>query len=416
MMSERPAPFRIALYSGVYVNRDGIGGALTCRLDMLERLRRNGVPVEAVVFCRGSDIPDPRVRVLRNVADLLLDPFFMAADLHSFEFGVHYDLFDAIFVLPSGAAALGTYHNITPPELVAEDQRHAVMESFRQRYNLFETGHVVCVSEFNRRDLLDIGFPAERMSVVPCPTPATRLVRLSDKLAKRKAGPIEFLFVGRFVRAKGVVELLEAADRLACESLPPFRLTLVFNRSFSDPKLLAWLDERMRRGPERRWLRLVPSATDAELTAQYAAADCFVIPSHHEGFCIPVIEALSAGCQVVAADAGNLPFILDGLGKLVPVGDAAGIAEAMRAVLRELHEARQSGRMPMLGTDRGALPVDAWAQAVDLHLRGFSREVFEIGFAAALRASLAAAGREIPDWLLPGNFEARAGIGAAEAA
>jgi hypothetical protein len=62
------------------------------------------------------------------------------------------------------------------------------------------------------------------------------------------------------------------------------------------------------------------------------------------------------------------------------------------------------------------MPLDTWAKAVDLHLRGFSLEVFETGFAAALRTSLATAGREVPDWLLPGNFEALAGIGAAEAA
>ena len=129
-----------------------------------------------------------------------------------------------------------------------------------------------------------------------------------------------------------------------------------------------------------------------------------------------MVEALWAGCHVIAADAGNLPFILDGLGKLVPVRDAGGIADAMRGVLRELHGARQVGRPPVLDTDRGAMPLDTWAKAVDLHLRGFSLEVFETGFAAALLTSLATAGREVPDWLLPGNFEALAGIGTAEAA
>jgi len=409
-------PFRVAICSGVYVEKDGISGSIACKLALFERLRRNGAPVEAMVYCHGTDRPGPRVTEHANVADLLLHPGFLCADVYCFEFGVHNDLFDTIFVLPTRAAKLGVYHNVTPLELVGEAQRPVVRRSLAQRYNLFETGHVVCVSEFNRRDLLGIGFPPERMSVVPCPTPPTRLVRLPTKLVRQDAGPIEFLFVGRFVRAKGVIELLEAAEQLAAENPPPFRLTLVFNRSFSDPKLLAWLDERMRREPARPWLRLVPSATDAELAEEYRSADCFVIPSHHEGFCIPVIEALWAGCHVLAADAGNLPFILDGLGKLFPVRDADRLAGAMRRVLHELHDARTAGRVPVLDTDRGRMPAEEWANAVDVHLQGFSLEVFETGFASALRASLAAAGREIPDWLLPGKFEALAGIDPAVAA
>jgi glycosyltransferase involved in cell wall biosynthesis len=409
-------PFRVAICSGVYVDSDGISGTIACKLALFERLRRNGAPVEAVVFCHGTNRPGPLVTARANVADLLLHPGFLSADLYCFEFGVQNDLFDAIFVLPARAAKLGVYHNVTPLELVSEAQRPVVCRSLAQRYNLFEAHHVVCVSEFNRRDLLQIEFPPERISVVPAPTPAEHLARLPTKLDRRKPGPVEFLFVGRFVRAKGVVELLDAADQIAAESGPEFRLSMIFNRSFSDQQLLAWLDERLQHGPDRPWLRLLPDATDAQLMAQYAAADCFVIPSHHEGFCTPVVEALSAGCHVIAADAGNLPFILDGLGKLFPVRDVDGLAGAMRGVLRELHDARAAGRMPVLDTDRGRVPVEAWAKAVDAHLRGFSQEVFEAGFAHALRASLTAAGREIPDWMLPGNFEALAGIDPAAAA
>lgn len=402
--------FRVAICSGVYVDNDGISGTIACKLALFERLRRNGAPVEAAVYCHGTDRPGPQVTACPTVADLLLRPGFLSADLYCFEFGVQNDLFDAIFVLPARSAKLGVYHNVTPLELVSEAQRPVVRRSLAQRYNLFEAHHVICVSEFNRRDLLKIDFPPERTSVVPAPTPTEHLVRLPCKLDRRKPGAVEFLFVGRFVPAKGVVELLDAADRIAAESEPAFRLGLVFNRSFSDQQLLAWLDERLRRGPARPWLRLLPDATDAELMAQYAAADCFVIPSHHEGFCTPVIEALSAGCHVIAADAGNLPFILDGLGKLVPVRDADAIAGAMRGVLRELHDARAAGRAPILDTDRGRMTVQDWAKAVDAHLRSFSQEVFETGFAAALRASLTGAGREIPEWLQPGKFEALAGI------
>jgi hypothetical protein len=160
-------------------------------------------------------------------------------------------------------------------------------------------------------------------------------------------------------------------------------------------------------------LRLLPDAADAALAAAYATADCLVIPSHHEGFCVPVVEALSAGCHVVGADAANLPFILDGLGWLVPPGDAVALAAAMGAVAHALQVARNRGEMPLLRTDRGPMPVAMWAKAVDRHLRSFSRDAFETGFARAMRASLAAAGRAIPEWLFPDYFERLAGIGVA---
>ena len=109
---------------------------LACKLALLERLRRNGVPVEAVVFCRGSDIPDPRVRVLASVADLLLDPFFKSADLHSFEFGVQDHLFDFGLRAASRrrlARHLSQHHPAGP---VAEDQRQQVMNSFGERQSV----------------------------------------------------------------------------------------------------------------------------------------------------------------------------------------------------------------------------------------------------------------------------------------
>jgi glycosyltransferase involved in cell wall biosynthesis len=63
----------------------------------------------------------------------------------------------------------------------------------------------------------------------------------------------------------------------------------------------------------------------------YSDIDLLVISSHNEGTPGSVIEALAAGCPVVATAVGGLPHLLDGgeLGRLVAPGDASALAEAI---------------------------------------------------------------------------------------
>ena len=58
-------------------------------------------------------------------------------------------------------------------------------------------------------------------------------------------------------------------------------------------------------------------------------ADLLVLPTYHEGFCIPILEALSSGCLVVTYDNSNTPAISGGLATLVPTGDINYLARAM---------------------------------------------------------------------------------------
>ena len=76
-------------------------------------------------------------------------------------------------------------------------------------------------------------------------------------------------------------------------------------------------------------------AGDGTVEAAYAAADVLVVTSEHEGFCVPVVEAMAAGVPVVAFDQGAVPEVLGGAGVLVSDKDPYALATAIGALLRD---------------------------------------------------------------------------------
>lgn len=82
-------------------------------------------------------------------------------------------------------------------------------------------------------------------------------------------------------------------------------------------------------------LRRLGYVPEPDLPALYGGAEAFVMPSRHEGFGLPCLEAMACGVPVVAADAAALPATCGSAATLVPPEDAATILEALRALLRD---------------------------------------------------------------------------------
>ncbi len=139
------------------------------------------------------------------------------------------------------------------------------------------------------------------------------------------------VFIGRVTRDKGVVELVEAFDRLLAE-MPDVRLILVgpFERDL-DPLPAATADH-IRDDP-----RIVAVGYEAEAAKYLAIADVLCLPSYREGFGNVVIEAAAVGVPTVGTDiVGLRDAVVDGeTGLLVPPRDAKALAHALVAVLTD---------------------------------------------------------------------------------
>jgi glycosyltransferase involved in cell wall biosynthesis len=98
-------------------------------------------------------------------------------------------------------------------------------------------------------------------------------------------------------------------------------------------------------------LHLPGFVSDATLAALYRGAAAAVLPSRHEGFGLPALEAMACGAPLVAGRAGNLPELCGDAALLVTPGDPRQLAGALAAVLGD---AATAGRLRLAGPSRAA--------------------------------------------------------------
>lgn len=202
-----------------------------------------------------------------------------------------------------------------------------------------------------------LGVPAERLSVVPLGHAAPPAELPAPGLA-----PPYLLAVGTLEPRKNLAVVLEAYRMLreTRPAAPP--LAVAGGRGWGGVTVAA-LAGRLGMAQVVRELGFVP---DAQLFALYAGAEAFIFPSLAEGFGFPPLEAMAAGCPVVASDAASLPEVVGEAGLLVDPRDPAGIAEALRRVLDEPGLAE---RLRALGRARAA--EFTWSRCARLTLAAY---------------------------------------------
>ncbi|SDN68525.1 glycosyltransferase family 4 protein [Geodermatophilus sp. DSM 45219] len=162
------------------------------------------------------------------------------------------------------------------------------------------------------------------VSAPPLPPPSRTAADVRAELGLADGRPL-VVAVGRLHPQKGYDALLDAAARWAAEPRPP--LVAVAGDGPLQDRLAA------RIAAERLPVVLLGRRTDvADLLA---AADLAVLPSVWEARSLTAQEALRAGTPLVATRTGGLPGLLGDAAELVPVGDAAALADAVTGLLAD---------------------------------------------------------------------------------
>jgi glycosyltransferase involved in cell wall biosynthesis len=214
------------------------------------------------------------------------------------------------------------HHPLCDETGLSDGARRAWFEAERAALSIAR--HVIVSSETTRRRLADFGVEPDRVSVVRpgvCPPPrGGRRYPLPGRCE-----PLTLLTVANLIPRKGQDLLVTALKRLDRRR---WRLSLVGPaRDAAYARRLRGLVQRLKLGERITITGEVPSG---RLTALFAAADLFVLPSHHEGFGIALLEALAHGVPVLTTSAGAITEAVPaGTGVFVAPGHLPALTNAL---------------------------------------------------------------------------------------
>lgn len=194
--------------------------------------------------------------------------------------------------------------------------------------------HLIAVSEATRRDIVMLlKRPEEEISVVPCGIDPVYLATRPHEASATAATPANphrpyLLNVGVLQPRKDLGTLLRAFARIRA-ARPDLELVVCGPRGWGYPAPEVLAEEAGLAGA----VRFVSGVPQAEMPALYRGAALFLFTSIHEGFGLPLLEAMASGVPVVATNSSAIPEVVGDAARLAPVGDDAGLARAALLLL-----------------------------------------------------------------------------------
>ncbi len=215
------------------------------------------------------------------------------------------------------------YHNVTPPEFMRRynPELAALLEQGRRELALFRDAPFAwAASEYNRREMLDLGFG--QVAIMPYFVYLDQILASAASPAGREIaaryddGWVNILFVGRLAPNKRQDDLIRAFNYYHRFVNPRSRLIMV-GSDLNAPGYRLELETMIEvLGLDHV---LMPGSVGLRegLGGYFRAASVFVCLSEHEGFCIPLLEAMAFDVPVLAFKATGVPFALAEAGMLV---------------------------------------------------------------------------------------------------
>ncbi|MBE6853423.1 MAG: glycosyltransferase family 4 protein [Ruminococcus sp.] len=230
------------------------------------------------------------------------------------------------------------YHNITPPSFFREYSMKSTELSELgikgMKYLSDKIEYCMADSDFNKNDLSEAGYSCP-VDVRPILIPFDDYKKAPDEAIIKKYcdGYVNIIFVGRIAPNKKQEDVIRAFNYY--KKHINSRSRLVFVGSYSGME--SYYD-RLCRYVDALGLEDVVFTghiSFSGILAWYKAADIFLCMSEHEGFCVPLVEAMFFDVPVIAYDCCAIPYTMNGSGAVIDTKEPAAVAMLMDRIIND---------------------------------------------------------------------------------
>ena len=218
------------------------------------------------------------------------------------------------------------YHGLTPPEKLASLKDRLLTRIRRWAYtrSMKRSDRIKTDSGHSKKELAGWGIDPTKVTVIPIGIDLSRFspgsgakVREAFDIGER----FLLLYVGRLASGKRVDNLLRAMAIMKNGNM-----TLIVVGDGPERERLEALARELGVTDTVKFVGRVP---DKELPDYYRACDVWVTASEHEGFCVPIVEAMATGKPVIVPDVTAMPETAGKSGKVYHEGDTGALAGAV---------------------------------------------------------------------------------------
>ena len=263
------------------------------------------------------------------------DPSARRGDLTILHFALPSPMTAAFLTLDGGRIL--QYHNVTPAAFFAPYDPSLFRLAALGRQELATLAGKVDLalgdSEYNRQELESLGFAPT--DVFPIAVDTSRITQHVERPALEQIlddGLVNFLFVGRIAPNKKIEDHIQLAEHYK-RYIDAYYRFIFIGRSDVVPRyysaIRALMSEYRLLNDRFIFTGLVP---DEELAVYYRHAAVYISMSEHEGFCVPLIEAMAADVPILAYRAAAVPDTLGGAGMEFAPKDLEYAAELLGAL------------------------------------------------------------------------------------